>query len=90
MFAKVNLQLGKNDKALLVPTQSIIPQARTNVVIVNKNNTAKFTVVQTGVRDSSYVEITSGLKVGDTVITTGLMGLRPNAQLKITNVDRHK
>lgn len=90
VFAKVNLQLGRNDKALLVPTQSIIPQARTKILVVSKGGTAKFTPVETGVRDSTYVQIVSGISVGDTIITSGLMGLRPDAKLKITNVNRYK
>ena len=90
IFAKVNLQLGKNDHAMLVPTQSIISQARTKQLVIGKNGVAKFSTVETGVRDSSYVEILSGVKVGDTVVTTGLMGLRPDAPLKITKVSSYK
>ena len=90
IFAKVNLQLGKNDHAMLVPTQSIISQARTKQLVISKNGMAKFSTVETGVRDSSYVEILSGVKVGDTVVTTGLMGLRPDALLKITKVNQYK
>jgi len=90
IFAKVNLQLGKNDHAILVPTQSILSQARNKQLVICKNGMAKFTVVETGVRDSSYVEIVSGLHVGDTVVTTGLMGLRPDALLKITKLNAYK
>ncbi len=90
IFAKVNLQLGKNDHAMLVPTQSILTQARNKQVVICKNGMAKFSVVETGVRDSSYVEIVTGVHVGDTVVTTGLMGLRPDARLKITKVNQYK
>ena len=51
---------------------------------------AKFSVVETGVRDSSYVDIVTGVHVGDTVVTTGLMGLRPDARLKVTKVNEYK
>lgn len=90
VFAKVNLQLGKNDHALLVPTQCIIPQARNKQVVISKNGLAKFATVDTGVRDSSYVEILSGAHLGDTVITTGLMGLRPDAKLKLAKISRYQ
>ncbi len=75
VFAKVNLQLGKNDKALLVPTQAIIPSARDKQVIVVRKDSALYTVVETGIRDSAFVHIMNGLKVGDTVVTTGLMAI---------------
>jgi membrane fusion protein (multidrug efflux system) len=90
IFAKVNLQLGKNDNAMLVPTQAIIPAARNKQLVVCKNGMAKFSVVETGVRDSSFVQILTGVQVGDTVVTTGLMGLRPDAKVNITKVTRYK
>jgi len=86
VFAKVNLQLGNNPHALMVPTQAVIPQAREKQVIVLRKDSAVFTTVQTGVRDSVYVQITQGLKTGDTVITTGLMAIRPNAKIKVGKV----
>ena len=86
VFAKVNLQLGKDDDALLVPSQAVIPTIRNKQVIRLRKDSAQFVVVETGVRDSAYVQIINGLVEGDTVITTGLMAIRPNAKLKITKV----
>jgi len=86
VFAKVNLQLGKNDHALLVPSQAIIPAARNKQVILFRKDSALYTVVETGIRDSAFVQVLQGLKVGDTVVTTGLMAIRPNAKIKITRV----
>lgn len=90
VFAKVNLQLGKNDNALMVPTQSVIPTARNKQVIVARGDSALYSVVETGVRDSAFVHITSGVKAGDTVVTTGLMAIRPNSKIKITRVTNKK
>ena len=87
IFAKVNLQLGQDTAALLVPTQAIIPTARNKQVIVLRKDSAQFTVVETGIRDSAYVQILKGLQKGDTVITTGLMAIRPNAKVKIVKVN---
>ena len=86
LFAKVNLQLGKNDKALLVPSQAVIPNIRNKQVVLFSRDSARFTVVETGIRDSAYVEILHGVNVGDTVITSGLMAIRPETKIKITNV----
>jgi membrane fusion protein (multidrug efflux system) len=86
VFAKVNLQLGKNDKALLVPTQSVIPTARNKQVIVVRKDSVLYAVVETGIRDSAFVQITSGVKLGDTVVTTGLMAIRPDSKVKIARV----
>jgi membrane fusion protein (multidrug efflux system) len=88
VFAKVNLQLGQNDSALMIPTQAVIPTARNKQVIVLRGDTALFSIVETGLRDSAYVQISGGLKKGDTVITTGLMAIRPSVKLKIGKLNR--
>ncbi len=88
VFAKVNLQLGKDSAALMVPSQAVIPQARTKQIIVLRKDSARYTDVETGIRDSAYVQIVKGLKAGDTVITTGLMSIRPNGKIKISNLKR--
>jgi membrane fusion protein (multidrug efflux system) len=84
------LQLGKDEKALLVPTQSVIPTARNKQVIVFRKDSALFAVVETGIRDSVFVQITSGVKPGDTVVTTGLMAIRPNSKIKIARVTNNR
>jgi membrane fusion protein, multidrug efflux system len=88
LFAKVSFNLGENTIAILIPTQAIIPGARTKEVIVLKNGQAAFTKVETGIRDSSYIQITMGLSPGDTVITTGLLAIKPGAKLQITSVKK--
>ena len=69
-----------------MPTEAVIPTIRNKQVVLLRGNSANFTVVETGIRDSAYVEIVNGLNVGDTVITTGLMAIRPDSKIKITNV----
>ena len=86
VFAKVNLQLGKDDSALLVPTQAVIPNIRNKQVVLLRGDSALFAVVETGMRDSAYIQIINGVNVGDTVITSGLMAIRPESKVKITNV----
>lgn len=87
IFAKVNLQLGKTDKGLLVPSQAVIPAARNKQLIVLRKDSAQYVVVETGVRDSAFVQILKGIAVGDTVITSGLMSIRPNAKVEVVRVD---
>jgi membrane fusion protein (multidrug efflux system) len=88
VFAKVRLQLGETSDALMIPTQAVIPTARNKQVIVLRKDTAVFNIVETGIRDSAYVQINSGLKKGDTVITTGLMAIRPSVKLKIGKLNK--
>ncbi|MBL7798649.1 MAG: efflux RND transporter periplasmic adaptor subunit [Saprospiraceae bacterium] len=86
-FAEVSLDLGKQSKALMIPTQSIVPQAREKIVFVNRGGVAVPTPVKTGVRQSGMVEITEGLAEGDTIATTGILFLRPKAAMKFSKVE---
>lgn len=88
VFARVSLQLGKTADALLIPTQAVISTARNKQVAVLRKDSVVFNVVETGARDSMYVQITNGLKVGDTVITTGLMVLKPNAKVNVKRISK--
>ncbi len=88
VFAKVNLALGRDTLALMIPSQAVIPQARNKQVILLRKDSVQFIVIETGIRDSAFVQVTKGLKVGDTVITTGLMAIRPNGKVKITSIQR--
>ncbi len=85
-FAKVSLELGKNDHAVLVPTQAIIPSARSKQLIVYRDGNPEFVNVTTGARGVETVEITSGIQSGDTVVTTGLLFIRKDSKLKITKI----
>ena len=85
-FAKVSLELGKNEHAVLVPTQAIIPSARSKQLILYRDGNPEFVNVTTGARGVETVEITSGIQSGDTVVTTGLLFIRKDSKLKITKI----
>lgn len=87
VFAKVQMILGKNNNAIMIPTDAIIPQARNKQVILYKAGKASFNNVTTGIRDSSNIQITGGLNIGDTVITTGLLFLKPGSDVKISKIN---
>jgi len=87
-FANVELRLSQSQKALMVPTQAIIPQERSKQLIVAKNGKATFMTVKTGLRNTTSVEVLSGINPGDTVITTGVLFLKPGAVLQFSKVTR--
>ena len=59
---------------------------RKKLVYVYKGGKSIPSDITTGVRDSSEVQVLSGLNVGDTVITTGLLFLRPGADVKLKKI----
>ena len=86
VFATVEVPLAVNPKALMIPTQSVIPQERNKKVIVSKGGKATFVSIETGTRRPRDVEVISGLNAGDTIVTTGILFLRPDADLKFSKI----
>lgn len=83
-YVNVMLELGNNPNALLIPTAAVIPNNRTNSVIIARKGKAHFVPVTTGIRNAQGVEITEGLQEGDTVITTGILFLKQGDKLSYT------
>jgi membrane fusion protein (multidrug efflux system) len=71
----------------MVPSQSIIPDASSNQVIVIKKKRAVFTNVETGIRNADGVELLSGVNQGDTIVTNGVLFVRPNAFVSIRRIE---
>ena len=81
-FVNVKVDVGSSGAAIMIPTNAIIPNTRNKNVIVARQGKAVFQIVNTGFRDSARIEITDGLMVGDTVITTGLLTIKEGMPLK--------
>jgi len=86
-FAKIELPLNNINDAILIPTESIIPVLQGKKVYISSNGKAKEVMVETGTRTEKSVLIVSGLRIGDTVLTTGIMSLKNElpVKVKVTN-----
>jgi membrane fusion protein (multidrug efflux system) len=82
-FAKVKLALSAIKDAILIPTEAVIPVLQGKVVYVSKNGKAQQVPIETGTRTANQILVLSGLNVGDTVLTTGAMALKPDAEVKV-------
>ena len=74
----------------MVPTNAIIPDALSNQVVIVRNSKAAFVNVETGLRNTNLVEITQGLKSGDSIIVSGMLFVRPNGAVKVGRVRKLK
>jgi membrane fusion protein (multidrug efflux system) len=81
-FVKVFVDEGEA-KGIMIPTNSLIPDDKNNQVILVKNGRAAFVNVKTGLRQANNVEITEGVREGDTVVVTGVLFARPKAPLQV-------
>lgn len=85
-FARVQLTLDDIENAIMIPTEAIIPDLKGKKVIRLKEGKADFVKVETGLRTDAAIQITDGLAVGDTIVTTGIMQLKPGSAVRITDL----
>lgn len=86
-FADVTLILKEITNALMVPTQAIIPILKGQKVYLYKNGRVVESVVQTGIRTDTMVQITDGVSPMDTVITTGILQIAPGMPVTISGTN---
>jgi membrane fusion protein (multidrug efflux system) len=84
-FAKVEISLAKIAEALTVPSAAIVPMIDGQSVYILQNGKAVSKTVTTGIRTDSTVQVLSGISAGDTIVTTGVMQLRPGMAIKAAN-----
>ena len=83
-FANVELNLKETEEAILITTVAIVPELKGQLVYLYRGGVATPQKVELGLREEKRVQITSGLAEGDTVITSGILQIRPGAKVKIT------
>lgn len=82
-FAKIKLTISTFDEALLIPTEAVIPELNGKKVFVRVNGRVESKSIETGIRMSDKIQVTSGLVSGDTVITTGILQLQPAMEVDL-------
>jgi len=86
-FVKVELILESIGDAIMVPTEAVIPEQAGKKVFIVNNGKASEVFIETGIRTANSLEVLSGLKVGDTLLTTGMLQLRPGMDVQIAKLN---
>lgn len=86
-FANVELVLKKIENAILIPSEALIPDIRGQKVFVYRDGTAMPQSVETGIRTDIRVQLISGVSEGDTIITSGMLQLRPGAPVSVSEFE---
>lgn len=82
-FADIKLPLNIIKNAIVVPSQAIVPVQDGKKVFIADHGKAKEVMVDATTRTDSSILILSGLKAGDTLITSGVMSLKNEAPIKV-------
>ena len=72
--------------SLSIPDTSVILEGnKVYIYKVSQDNLAKKTKIEIGTRDDGFLEVTSGLNEGETIVAEGLKKIRPNGKIKPIN-----
>ncbi len=83
MLMQINLEKRVLD-ALVVPESALVPEGESQFVfVVNGESKAIKTVVGVGERKPGWVQVTSGLRAGQKVITQGTLRVRDGSSVKV-------
>lgn len=82
-FATIELSLKNIKDAIVIPTEAVVPIQDGKVVYIANNGKAKEVKIETLARTAKDVVVTSGIKSGDTLLTSGVMSLKDEADIKV-------
>lgn len=86
-FAEIEVILEEIHNSILIPAEAMIPSAEGNSVFVYNAGKAFERKIETGIRTERFIQVKSGLKAGDTVLTTGLLQLKSGFKVKISEIE---
>jgi membrane fusion protein (multidrug efflux system) len=82
-FANVTLVLEDIEDALMVPTNSLVPEMRQQKVWKVENGKLTSKVVEVGIRTDSKVQVSGGVAEGDTILVTGILQAREGSPVNV-------
>ncbi len=83
-FADVELVLARQESAILVPAEAVIPEQSAHRVFLVRNGKATPTSVKIGLRTRERVQIVEGLSLGDSVVVAGVLLARPGSPVRVS------
>jgi membrane fusion protein (multidrug efflux system) len=75
-FVHIELPIEKRPKAILIPASAVTSDIKGPKILILKDRKIQYNYVTIGTRTEDKVIINSGLSIGDTLITSGLLQLR--------------
>lgn len=87
-FVQVVYNLGEIPNSIMIPTAAITPVLNGQQIWLKRNGRAKPILIETGVRTADKVQVFGDIKIGDTVITTGLLSMNEGLELDAKSKDQ--
>lgn len=85
MFCKVSVNMKSKKDAIVLPITAIVKSGDNESVYIINDGKSYLKNVTTGLNDGKEVEILSGLKVGDNIVTLGSNNLKDGTVVNVSN-----
>ena len=85
MFARFSIAYEKHENALVVPEAAVVSEDGSAYVYVVTDGEAERRNVTTGIKSDGQVEILQGLKQDESIVVTGIGGLRDGSRVLASN-----
>ncbi|HJQ70708.1 MAG TPA: efflux RND transporter periplasmic adaptor subunit [Blastocatellia bacterium] len=83
MFARAELNLTSTRETILIPRDGLVYRGEQPGVYTIDNDVARFRNVETGLTEGEKVEVTGGLKEGETIVTRGANLLKDGDKVRV-------
>ncbi len=83
MFVKSEIVVDKAENAIIIPKEIIRTSQNTSFVFIADGTTAMQCEITTGISNDNYIEVKSGLYIGDKLIVDGYATLRNRGKIAI-------
>jgi RND family efflux transporter MFP subunit len=87
LYVNVQFTLAKTNQSLLMINKNALAEGVKNpIVFVFKNGVVEKRKLVTGIEQGDYIEVKSGLSIGELVVTNGQINLSDGSKAKITQI----
>jgi RND family efflux transporter MFP subunit len=85
MFCRVNVNMKTKKDALVIPFAAVVKLNNSDGVYLINEDKSYFKPITTGITDGKLIEVISGLKAGDKIVTLGMNNLKDGTVVVISN-----
>ena len=79
---EITIKYNKRNSLSIPDTSVLLEGNKVYIYKVNKENLTKKTEIKIGTRYNGFLEVISGLNVGEIIVAEGLKKVRPNGKIK--------
>ncbi|MGL5937613.1 MAG: efflux RND transporter periplasmic adaptor subunit [Phocaeicola sp.] len=82
----VRMKFQEKENVLVIPSEALLQEVDGSFVYRYKSGIVEAVKVGTGIRTNDRVELKSGVAQGDTILTSGLMQVKPNMAVQLSSI----